>query len=160
MCVNMMCVAARHAVTPQRVLQVRKASIHLLYACPSCFSPERCRPFVPSRLSTAVCVCLFLLLYYFVQQPVRCSSDRTFNHFTRGSGKRAHDCVSSNQNPSSSGSDSDGEDFAGLGAPPLLPPMLKRAKACSFSPTSSTAREFSITKSITTNCENNCTPRQ
>eukprot|EP00752_Nemacystus_decipiens_P002957 g2748.t1 len=79
-------------------------------------------------------------------KPVRSRSDQTFEHGTRG-GKRAHDCcVSSNlaSNDDGSGSDSgsDGEDSAGLGAPPLLPPTLKRAKACSFSPSSSTAEDF------------------
>eukprot|EP00903_Cladosiphon_okamuranus_P007649 g7417.t1 len=91
-------------------------------------------------------------------KPVRCCSDRTFHHCTRGGGKRADECGSLSHNLASglprhpgdgSSSDSDGEDSEGLGAPPLLPPTLKRARACSFSPTSSTARDFSKKRSFT-----------
>lgn len=118
------------------------------------------RSAVLSRIFAARPYCV-ININILVTQPVRSKSDQTFEHNTRG--KRNHEeCVSSNlarlphhpSDDSSSDSGSDGEDSAGLGAPPLLPPTLKRARACSFSPTSSTAREFSK-KSSASN-----TPRQ
>ncbi|CAM9541738.1 unnamed protein product [Pylaiella littoralis] len=41
---------------------------------------------------------------------------------------------------SSTGDDDDDDCSTGLGAPPLLPPALKRARACALSPTSSTKK--------------------
>ncbi|CAM9990595.1 unnamed protein product [Ectocarpus sp. 8 AP-2014] len=74
-------------------------------------------------------------------KPTRSRSDQTFNH---PGGKRTRDeCFPSNLGPTLFASGSDDDDSAGLGAPPPLPPTLKRAKACSYSPTSSTVRKFS-----------------
>ncbi|CAM9845297.1 unnamed protein product [Ectocarpus fasciculatus] len=77
-------------------------------------------------------------------KPTRSRSDQTFNH--PGGKRTREECFSSKLGPtfaSGNGCDSDDDDSAGLGAPPPLPPTLKRAKACSYSPTSSTARKFS-----------------
>ncbi|CAM9666502.1 unnamed protein product [Ectocarpus sp. 13 AM-2016] len=74
-------------------------------------------------------------------KPIRSRSDQTFDH---PGGKRTRDeYFPSNLGPTLFASDEDDDESAGLGAPPPLPPTLKRAKACSYSPTSSTVRKFS-----------------
>lgn len=153
----MMCVACcTHSKNSGE--QMRKARACLLV--PGYFRLSvLCRSVARLRRSSCAFACA-------MQQPVRSRSDQTLDHGTRG--KRAHDeCVSLRlpRHPSDDDSDSDsgsgGEDSAGLGAPPLLPPTLKRARACSFSPSSSTAKDFAdFSKKISLGSTPKDTPRQ
>lgn len=100
--------------------------------------------------------CLPVFRFPFSHQPVRSASDQSFDHSRKGI-KRTHEYVSSKlsrlpHHPSDdsstsssisiSGTDDEDDSEGPLGSPPPLPPTLKRARAYSYSPTSSTARTF------------------